>query len=116
MDEERIALIIADYRMDYILPEMRFKDRERFECTSLVCWALDELEAYILSRADMDPIDSTREFIRRMSYYMHRYKRTQQRFFIAVDVAEDIRDILICASTKEKENDDEKYSNIRKTN
>lgn len=87
--------IFLDYKEDVSLPSKPSKYRERFENTSAVYWALDELYNYILKRGD--PIEACSEFIRMTSEYCHKYTKTRTLYFTAADVARDIKDILLCA-------------------
>lgn len=91
--------IILDYKADYILPErLSASNWARFEAISTAHWAADELYDYILKNGD--PIDASSRFIAKMTEFMHQYPKTSHRFFIAADVARDIKDVLICACVK----------------
>ncbi len=96
-DIDCVVLLFADYRLDNVLPADIWQQRERVEEHAFFCWAVDELENYILSHySDTDPIDACMAFIRQMSYYSRRYPKTRSACQIAMDVGYDIADILMC--------------------
>lgn len=92
--EDDILLLLADYKMDFIAPSYIFRNREHLERCSTYCWAVDELENYILSHVNVEPIDACMMFIRQMSYYRRRYLGGRAMCDAAIEVAEDIADIL----------------------
>lgn len=92
--EDDILLLLADYKMDFIAPSYIFRNRKQLEKCSTYCWAVDELENYILSHVDVEPIDACMMFIRQMSYYRRRYLGGRAMCDAAIEVAEDIADIL----------------------
>lgn len=97
MDLAQVRLIIADYRLDVKLPDQIFRYGDKFEKMSLTYWALDELENYVLSHPNGDPIDLVNSFMRKMTEYMYAHPKTTATFFVAVDVAQDIHEILLCS-------------------
>lgn len=88
-------LLLADYKMDFTVPSYVRLNRACLEACSMRCWAVDELENYILSHVDVEPIDACMMFIRQMSYYRRRYPKGRAMCDAAVEVAEDIADILV---------------------
>ena len=98
MKKQEIYDIMEEYKLDYTLPEYNFRSQKRIEEISNARWAIDELENYIFGNWEkQNPIDCCNTFIVDMTYYMHRYPKTRQQFFMAIDIAEDVRDIFICA-------------------
>lgn len=97
MDEYDLLLLLSDYKLDNTSPEYTPRNRKRFEEHSRFCWAVDELKNYILSHTDIEPIDACMKFIRQMSYYRRRYPKSRQACDTAIEVANDIMDILMCA-------------------
>lgn len=93
--EADILLLLADYKMDFTAPSYIFRNRAQIEECSVHCWAVDELENYILSHVDVEPIDACMMFIRQMSYYRRRYPKWRAMCDAAIEVAEDIADILM---------------------
>lgn len=97
MDDDSVILLLEDYKLDCTIPEYTLRNRKRVEECSLSRWAADELEIYILSHVDLVPIDACMKFIRQMSYYRRRYPKSQRKCDAAIDVANDILDILMCS-------------------
>lgn len=96
MDDD-IWLLLADYKLDLTLPD-NYKSKVFVE-VSIRRWAVDELEIYILSHTDMEPIDACMRFIRQMSYYGRRYHSPRSRAMCnaAIETAEDIADIIMAS-------------------
>lgn len=92
--DDNILLLFADYKMDFTTPLYIRRNRKQFEACSVYCWAVDELENYILSHVDVEPVDACMMFIRQMSYY-RRYLKGRAMCDAAIEVAEDIADILM---------------------
>lgn len=93
--EADILLLLADYKMDFVAPSYIFRNQERLEKCSMYCWAVDELKNYILSHVDAEPVDACMMFIRQMSYYRRRYSKGRAMCDAAIEVADDIADILM---------------------
>lgn len=92
---EDILLLLADYKMDYTVPSYSPRNRKQFEECSNHKWAVDELEIYIISHIGVDPVDACVMFIRQMSYYRRRYGKNRAELSAAIEVAEDVLDILL---------------------
>lgn len=90
-----VLLLLDDYKMDYTVPSYGPHNRKRFEECSDHKWAVDELKIYILSHVDVEPVDACMRFIRQMSYYRRRYSKNRAMLDAAIEVAEDILDILL---------------------
>lgn len=90
-----ILLLLEDYKMDYTVPSYAPHNRKRLEECSDYKWAVDELKIYILSHVDVEPVDACMKFIRQMSYYRRRYSKNRAMLDAAIEVAEDILDILL---------------------
>ena len=97
--EPDIALLLADYKMDFTIPSCEHRSRKRIEERSTYCWAVDELEIYILSHVDVEPIDACIMFIRQMSYYRRRYPKWRAMCDTAMEVADDIVSILLAENS-----------------
>lgn len=93
--EPDIVWALAEYKMDLTAPPYSHRSRKRFEERSAYRWAVDELEIYILSHIDVEPIDACMMFIRQMSYYRRRYHKRRAMCDAAIEVAENIADILM---------------------
>ncbi len=99
MDLDELELVFADYVMDLNFPDKTMKYADRFEKTSLIRWALDELYMYIRGHPNKEPLAATKDFIGLMRKYMYAHPKTQHIFFNALDVARDIYEILLCAKS-----------------
>lgn len=93
--EPDIVLLLADYKLDFAEALYASRNREQLEKHSTYCWAVDELENYILSHVDVEPIDACMMFIRQMAYYRRRYPKWRAMCDAAIEVADDIADILM---------------------
>lgn len=121
IDLNRVGIIISDYEMDYNMPALTFANRSVFERYSVIRWACDALWDYILicSRECVEFSDIYLEdlsqiiadFRHEIHSCMEASKRTEKIFLIALDVIDDIEDLLcgIAVNTAkeefEKEND-----------
>lgn len=95
MDEEEITVIIADYKLDFYPPNYSRRNKKHIENASLHRWAAEELEIYILSYVDVEPIDACSMFIEQMYYYREKHPNGRAMCDVAIEVAMNIQDILI---------------------
>lgn len=101
MSIEQLELILSDtYQMDVSFP-MIFRHRKEFMQSSYSIWSVDELLKYISSELypkDNASIAEIEEIIRcfksMMSKYYHMRQDTQLMFLIAINLADNVLDIL----------------------
>lgn len=90
-----ILFLLEDYKMDCTVPSYNPRNRKRLEACSTFKWAVDELKIYILAHVGIEPVDACMMFIRQMSYYRRRYCKNRAMLDMAIEVTEDILDILL---------------------
>lgn len=86
---------LHEYKMDLTVPAYSKGSQKRFEERSTYRWAVNELEIYILSHINEEPIDACMMFIRQMSYYRRRYPKRRAMCDAALEVADEIVSILM---------------------
>lgn len=103
MDIEQLDLILADYKMDLILPKTYFFSQKRkLERVSYSCWAIKKLREYIVQglhgkkRASLNYyILATEDFMREMDYYSRLNAKNSFMFTMASDISADILDLFM---------------------
>lgn len=92
---ETFLWALHEYKLDLMVPAYSKASQKRFEERSTYRWAVDELENYVLSHINEEPIDACMMFIRQMSYYRRRYPKWRAMCGAAMEVADEMIDILM---------------------
>lgn len=107
-DLETARLVIADYKMDFAMPSLNFANRSVFEQYSVIRWVCDELWDYIFRWSDgysVNLLSIIADFRHKIHSCIETSKRTEKIFMMALDVVDDIEDLLcgIVADNAKKE-------------
>lgn len=115
IDLNTVRLVISDYKLDYVMPTLTFSNRLVFELYSVTRWTCDALWDYILSCSKNTLFDDVHleetlppiiaDFRHKIYSCMKASKRTEKIFMTALDVVDDIEDLLcgIVADNAKKE-------------
>ncbi len=114
IDLDTVGLVISDYQMDFVMPERTFANRSAFERYSIIRWTCNELWNCILNCSEYTQFSDgcleiipqiIADFRHKIYSCMKASKRTEKIFMTALDVVDDIEDLLcgIVADNAKKE-------------